>query len=105
MGQRVDGCGGVVVDGVAGSRVGFTPGEVDAPALVSRIRTHHRDSVVAFPQKHPQSVQFTLDGSVPLLGTHRLVHVVVKLWRRIVLLCRHHNSSVFRFFQFGSFFS
>lgn len=104
MGQRVDRCGGVVVDGVAGSWVGFTPGEVNAPALVSRIRSHHGHSVVAFSQKYPQGVQFALDGSVPLLGTHGFMHVVVKSWRRIVLLCRHHNFGVFSFFQFCSFF-
>lgn len=44
-----------------------------------------------------------LDGGVPLLGAHRLVHGVVKPWRN-VLLRGHHNSSVFSFLQFGSFF-
>lgn len=33
MGQSVDGRGGMVVDGIARSRVGFASGEVDALAL------------------------------------------------------------------------
>lgn len=33
VGQSVDRCGGMLIDGVARSRIGFTPGEVYAPAL------------------------------------------------------------------------
>lgn len=45
-----------------------------------------------------------LDGRVPLLGAGRFVHVVVRLrWDK--LLCGHHDSSIFRLFQLGSFFS
>lgn len=96
----------MVVDGVARSRVGFTPGEVDAPALVSRIRSHYRHSVVAFSQKYTQSIQFALDGRVPLLGLGRFVRVIVRpRWRRIKFLCGQHNTSVFSLFQFCSFFS
>lgn len=31
--QTVDGCGGLVVDWITRSRVGFHPGEANAPAL------------------------------------------------------------------------
>lgn len=82
MGQGVDGSGGMVVDGVVRGRVGSAPSEVDALALVSRIRSHHRHSVVAFSQEYTQSIQFALDGGIPLLGTDRFVHVVIRpRWR------------------------
>lgn len=105
VGQSVDGRGGVVVDGVARSWGGFASGEVYAFALVSRMRSHHRHPVVAFSQEHTQRIQFALDGRVPLLGAGRCVHVVVRLIKLLKLLFGHHNTSVFSFFQFGSFFS
>lgn len=104
MGQSVDGRGGVVVDGIPRSRVGFASGEVYALTLVSRMRSHHGHSVIAFSQEDTQSIQLALDGRVPLLGGDRFVHVVVRPWR-LKLLRGHHNSSVFSFFQFGSLFS
>lgn len=47
--------------------------------------------------------EYHLDGGVPLLGARGFVHGVVKPWWD-VFLRGHHNSSVFSFFQFGSFF-
>lgn len=45
-----------------------------------------------------------LDGRVPLLGADGFVRGVVRSWW-LEFLCRHYNSSIFSFFQFGSFFS
>lgn len=104
VGQSVDRRGGMVVDGIARSRVRFAPGEVDALALVSRVRSHHGHSVVASSQEHTQSVQFALYRRIPLLGLNMFVHGVIRP-RRLKLLCWHHDSSVFSFFQFGAFFS
>lgn len=102
--QSVDGRGRMVVDGIARRRVGFAPGEVYALALVTRMRSHHGHSVIAFSQEYTQSIQFALDGRVPLLRADRFVHGVVRpCWFK--LLFGHHNTSVFSFFQFGSFFS
>lgn len=80
MRQSVDGRGRMVVDGIARSRVGFASGEVYALALVSRMRSHHRHSVIAFSQEHTQSIQFSLDGRVPLLGAGGFVHGIVRPW-------------------------
>lgn len=44
-----------------------------------------------------------LDWGVPLLGAAGLLHSVMRLWWE-KLLFRHHNTSIFSFFQFGSFF-
>lgn len=103
VGQSVDGCGGMVVDGIARSWVGFASGEVYALALVSRMRSHHRHSVVASSQEHTESIQFALDGRVPLVCGGGFVHGVVRPGR-LKLLLWHHHSSVLRFFQFGSLF-
>lgn len=94
----------MVVDGIARSRVGLAPGEVYALALVSWMRSHHRHSVIAFPQEHTESIQFALDRRVPLLGPDRFVHGVVRSWWNEFLF-RHYDSGIFSFFQFGSFFS
>lgn len=51
-------------------------------------------------------LEYDLNGRIPLLWADRFVHIVVRpRWGQIKLLCRHHNSSVFSFFQFGTFFS
>lgn len=89
----------MVVDRIVKHRVGFTAAEVNAPALVSTMGSHHGHSVISFSQKNTQSIQFSLDGRIPFVREDGFVDGVIESWwRQIKLLFRHHNTSIFSFF-------